>query len=84
VSTSSNNSPEAARGSASDLSGSQISATAARSSASSTIWPRRDAHDLALDLMAAYEGSALLASTMRDPGVLSRAARRIDRWIDAA
>ena len=33
---------------------------------------RRDAHDLALDLIAAYEGSALLASTMRDPSVLSR------------
>jgi TetR/AcrR family transcriptional regulator, transcriptional repressor for nem operon len=44
---------------------------------------RRDAHDLALDLMAAYEGSALLANTLRDPGVLSGAARRLDRWIDS-
>ena len=44
---------------------------------------RSDAHDLALDLLAAYEGSALLANTMRDPNVLSRAARRIDHWIDA-
>jgi TetR/AcrR family transcriptional repressor of nem operon len=44
---------------------------------------RRDAHDLALDLMAAYEGSALLANTMRDPNVLSRAARRLNHWIDA-
>jgi len=44
---------------------------------------RRDAHDLALDLMAAYEGSALLANTMRDPSVLSRAARRLNHWIDA-
>jgi AcrR family transcriptional regulator len=43
---------------------------------------RRDAHDLALDLIAAYEGSALLANTMRDPDVLSRAARRLDQWID--
>jgi AcrR family transcriptional regulator len=43
---------------------------------------RRDAHDLALDLLAAYEGSALLANTMRDPSVLSKAARRLDRWID--
>ena len=32
---------------------------------------RRDAHDLALDLLAAYEGSALLANTLRDPNVLS-------------
>lgn len=43
---------------------------------------RRDAHDLALDLMAAYEGSALLANTMADPSLLSGAAGRIDRWID--
>src|SRR5215471_5304414 len=44
---------------------------------------RADARDLAFDLLAAYEGSALLANTMRDPGVLSGAARRLDRWIDA-
>jgi TetR/AcrR family transcriptional regulator, transcriptional repressor for nem operon len=44
---------------------------------------RRDAHDLAVDLVAAYEGNALLANTMRDPGVLSRAAGRMERWIDS-
>jgi len=44
---------------------------------------RRDAHDLALDLLAAYEGSALLANTLRDPSLLSGAARRLNRWIDA-
>jgi TetR/AcrR family transcriptional regulator, transcriptional repressor for nem operon len=44
---------------------------------------RRDAHDLAIDLLAAYEGSALLASTFGDPGLLSGAARRLNRWIDA-
>jgi AcrR family transcriptional regulator len=43
---------------------------------------RSDARDLALDLLAAYEGSALLANTLRDPGLLSAAARRLDRWID--
>ena len=43
---------------------------------------RRDANDLALDLMAAYEGSALLANTLRDPNVLW-AARRLDHWIDS-
>ncbi len=43
---------------------------------------RPDAPDLAFDLLAAYEGSALLANTMRDPRALSRAARRIDHWID--
>ena len=44
---------------------------------------RPDAHDLALDLMAGYEGSALLASTMRDPSILDSAARRLNQWIDA-
>lgn len=44
---------------------------------------RADALDLAFDLLAAYEGSALLANTMHDPDVLARAARRIDRWIDS-
>jgi TetR/AcrR family transcriptional regulator, transcriptional repressor for nem operon len=43
---------------------------------------RNDARDCAFDLLAAYEGSALLANTMRDPKILSGAARRIDRWID--
>jgi AcrR family transcriptional regulator len=43
---------------------------------------RRDASDLALELLAAYEGSALLANTLRDPDILSKAARRLDRWID--
>ena len=43
---------------------------------------RRDAHDLATDLMAAYEGSAVLANTMGDPSILSGAARRLNRWID--
>ena len=43
---------------------------------------RRDAHDLAVSLIAAYEGSALLANTFRDPDVLIREARRLNRWID--
>ena len=44
---------------------------------------RRDAHDLAVSLIAAYEGSALLANTFRDPDILIREARRLNRWIDA-
>ena len=43
---------------------------------------RRDAHDLAVSLIAAYEGSALLANTFRDPDILRREARRLNRWID--
>jgi TetR/AcrR family transcriptional regulator, transcriptional repressor for nem operon len=44
---------------------------------------RRDARDLAFDLLAAYEGSALLANTMRDPDILTAAGRRLDQWIGA-
>jgi len=43
---------------------------------------RRDAHDLAVSLIAAYEGSALLANTFRDPNILISEARRLNRWID--
>jgi AcrR family transcriptional regulator len=43
---------------------------------------RRDAHDLAVSLVAAYEGSALLSNTFRDPNILAREARRLNRWID--
>jgi TetR/AcrR family transcriptional repressor of nem operon len=42
----------------------------------------RDAPDLALDLLAACEGSALLANTMRDPATLCGAGRRLNHWID--
>src|SRR5215475_568515 len=43
-----------------------------------------EARGLAVDLVAAYEGSALLANTMRDPHVLSDASRRMERRIDAS
>jgi AcrR family transcriptional regulator len=43
---------------------------------------RRDAHDLAVSLLAAYQGSALLTNTFRDPDILAREARRLNRWID--
>jgi AcrR family transcriptional regulator len=43
---------------------------------------QRDAHDLAVSLMASYEGSALLTNTFRDPDILAREARRLNRWID--
>ncbi|HEX3955392.1 MAG TPA: TetR/AcrR family transcriptional regulator [Trebonia sp.] len=44
---------------------------------------RRDAHDLAMSLLASYQGSALLTNTFRDPTILTREARRLDQWIDA-
>ncbi len=43
---------------------------------------RPDGSDRALDLLAAYEGEALLANARREPKVLSRAARRLEEWID--
>jgi TetR/AcrR family transcriptional regulator, transcriptional repressor for nem operon len=44
---------------------------------------RRDARSLALDLLAAYEGSALLTNTLRDPNVLVMTERRLENWIDS-
>jgi AcrR family transcriptional regulator len=38
--------------------------------------------DRAIDMLAAYQGHALLANTLRDPTILSAAARRIERGID--
>jgi TetR/AcrR family transcriptional repressor of nem operon len=44
---------------------------------------RRDARYLALELIAAYEGHALLANTLRDPEILAAAALRLARRIDS-
>jgi len=44
---------------------------------------RRDARDLAIALMAAYQGISLLTNTFRDPELMTREARRLDRWIDS-
>ncbi len=44
---------------------------------------RDDARDLAVTLIAAYQGAALLASTLRDPDLLAREGRRLERWIDS-
>ena len=44
---------------------------------------RRDARDLAVALMAAYQGIALLTNTFSDPELMTREARRIERWIDS-
>jgi hypothetical protein len=44
---------------------------------------RRDAHDLAIALIASYQGIALLANTFRDPELMTRESRRLERWIDA-
>ena len=44
---------------------------------------RRDARDLAVALIASYQGVALLTNTFRDPGLMAREARRLERWIDS-
>ena len=44
---------------------------------------RRDARDLAVALLAAYQGVALLANTFRDPDVMAREGRRLERWVDS-
>jgi hypothetical protein len=44
---------------------------------------RRDARDLAVALIASYEGIALLTNAFRDPELMTREGRRLDRWIDS-
>jgi AcrR family transcriptional regulator len=44
---------------------------------------RRDAHDLAVALIASYQGIALLTNTFRDPELMARESRRLERWIDS-
>ena len=44
---------------------------------------RRDARDHAFTLFAGIEGAALLANTLRDPNIMSRQARQLERWIDS-
>ena len=42
-----------------------------------------DARDLAVALFAGVQGAALLANTFRDPTILTRQTRHLERWIDA-
>jgi AcrR family transcriptional regulator len=44
---------------------------------------RRDARDLAVSMIASYQGISLLTNTFRDPGLMVREARRLERWIDS-
>jgi TetR/AcrR family transcriptional regulator, transcriptional repressor for nem operon len=44
---------------------------------------RRDARDLAVALIASYEGIALLTNTFREPDLMTREGRRLERWIDS-
>jgi AcrR family transcriptional regulator len=44
---------------------------------------RRDARDLAVALVAAYQGIMLLTNTFHQPELIVREARRLERWIDS-
>jgi TetR/AcrR family transcriptional regulator, transcriptional repressor for nem operon len=44
---------------------------------------RHDARDLAMALIASYQGIALLTNSFRDPELMLREARRLERWIDS-
>jgi TetR/AcrR family transcriptional repressor of nem operon len=44
---------------------------------------RRDAAELAVALIASYQGISLLANTFRDPELMKREGRRLERWIDS-
>jgi TetR/AcrR family transcriptional regulator, transcriptional repressor for nem operon len=44
---------------------------------------RSDARDLAIALIASYQGISLLTNTFRDPELMVREGRRLERWIDS-
>ena len=44
---------------------------------------RRDARELAVALVASYQGIALLTNTFRDPEMMVREGKRLERWIDS-
>ncbi|MBF6354116.1 TetR/AcrR family transcriptional regulator [Nocardia higoensis] len=44
---------------------------------------RSDAHELAVALIAAYQGISLLTNTFRDPELMETEGHRLERWIDS-
>ena len=44
---------------------------------------RRDARDLAVAMIASYQGIMLLTNTFRQPELIVREGRRLERWIDS-
>lgn len=44
---------------------------------------RRDAHDLAVEFIASYQGTAVLTQALRQPALLSNEGRRLERWVDS-
>ncbi|MBU3065167.1 TetR/AcrR family transcriptional regulator [Nocardia sp. NEAU-G5] len=48
-----------------------------------TAMGRADAAELAVALVAAYQGISLLTNTFRDPELMAAEGRRLERWIDS-
>ncbi|WP_378743404.1 hypothetical protein [Nocardia brasiliensis] len=44
---------------------------------------RTDARELAVALIAAYQGISLLTNTFRDPELMATEGERLTRWIDS-
>ncbi|MFJ4093151.1 TetR/AcrR family transcriptional regulator [Kitasatospora sp. NPDC089913] len=44
---------------------------------------REDSRELAVALVAAYQGISLLTNTLRDPGLMLAEGDRLERWIDS-
>jgi AcrR family transcriptional regulator len=44
---------------------------------------RHDAHDLAVEFMATYQGAAVLTQALRQPELITHEGRRLRRWIDS-
>lgn len=44
---------------------------------------RRDARELAHELIIAYEGSAVLTNALAQPELMAQQTRRLDKWINA-
>jgi AcrR family transcriptional regulator len=44
---------------------------------------RRDARELAVELLVTYQGSAVVSSALGEPELLARQARRLQKWIEA-
>jgi TetR/AcrR family transcriptional regulator, transcriptional repressor for nem operon len=43
---------------------------------------RRDAPDLAVEMVASWQGSGILTSTLGQPDLMARQARRLQHWIE--
>lgn len=44
---------------------------------------REDSRELAVALVAAYQGISLLTNTLREPGLMLAEGDRLERWIDS-